>query len=156
MSAVLLPRSTRTATERALLWLEALLALGAYGGAAGLLAGGIDLGDATASLPFGSTVFAGVALGVVNGLLPTAVLVGTLRHQLWAHMGHWLVGAALTAWIVVQIGFLGWPPHWLQILYLCYGLTILTLARLVGREGPSRQNDEAGQGPIARPTETER
>jgi hypothetical protein len=123
----------RTAAERALLWLEALLALGAYGGAIGLIVGGVDLGEATADLPFGSTVFAGVALGVVNGLLPAVVLVGALRRAAWARAGHWLVGVALTLWIVVQVGFLGWPPHWLQILYFCYGLAILALARRVTR-----------------------
>jgi hypothetical protein len=125
--------ATRTASERVLLWLEALLALGAYGGAIGLIVGGVDLGEATARLPFGSTLLAGVALGIVNGLLPTAVLVGALRRQPWATVGHWLVGAALTLWIVVQVGFLGWPPHWLQITYFCYGLAILALARRLAR-----------------------
>lgn len=125
----------RPATERALLWLEALLALGAYGGAAGLILGGVDLGEATADLPFGSTVFAGVALGVVNGLLPTVVLVGALRGTAWACVGHRVVGAALTAWIVVQVGLLGWPPHWLQILYFAYGLVLLALAHRLARAG---------------------
>ena len=127
----------RPKAEQALLWLEALLALGAYGGAIGLIVGGVDLGEATADLPFGSTGLAGVALGVVNGLLPTVVLVGALRRAAWAHTGHWLVGAALTAWIVVQVGVLGWPPHWLQTLYFCYGLVILALAhRITRRAGP--------------------
>ncbi len=133
-SAVARPRQ-RPVSERALLWLEALLALGAYGGAAGLILGGVDLGDATADLPFGSTVFAGVALGVVNGLLPTVVLLGALRHAAWARAGHWLVGAALTAWIVVQVSVLGWPPHWLQVLYFAYGLMILALAHRLTRAG---------------------
>lgn len=133
MTTVTARPATRHATERILLWLEALLALGAYGGAIGLIVGGVNLGEATANLPFGSTVFAGIALGLVNGLLPTVVLIGALRREAWAHTGHWLVGAALTAWIVVQVGFLGWPPHWLQVLYFCYGLAILTLARLVPR-----------------------
>ncbi len=125
--------SSRSAVERALLWLEALLALGAYGGAAGLIVGGVDLGQATADLPFGSTVFAGVALAIANGLLPTVVLVGALRGTAWAGAGHWVVGAALTMWIVVQVGVLGWPPHWLQILYFAYGLAILVLAHLLTR-----------------------
>jgi hypothetical protein len=134
MAAASSPRSTRSHTERVLLCLEALLAFGAYGGAIALIVGAADLGDATASLPFGSTLLAGIALGVVNGLLPTAVLIGALRHQPWAHTGHWLVGAALTGWIVVQVGFLGWPPQGVQILYFCYGIAILALARRVNRE----------------------
>jgi hypothetical protein len=133
MTATATRPARHSTEERVLLWLEALLALGAYGGAIGLLSGGIDLGASTADLPFGSTVFAGIALGIVNGVLPTAVLVGALRDAAWVGTGHWLVGAALTMWIVVQVGFLGWPPHWLQILYFCYGLAILALAHRVRR-----------------------
>lgn len=128
MTTAVARSSGRSAAERTLLWLEGLLALGAYGGAIGLIVGGVDLGEATADLPFGSTAFAGAALAVVNGLLPTVVLVGALRHARWAHTGHWMVGAALTLWIVVQVAVLGWPPHWLQVLYFFYGLAILALA----------------------------
>lgn len=137
MNAVTIRPSTRTWTERVLLWLEGLLAFGAFCGAIALVAGVLDFGDATANLPFGSTLFAGIALGIVNGLLPTVVLIGALRRQSWAHTGHLLVGAALTAWVVVQVGFLGWPPQWIQILYFCYGLTILALARRAAREATS-------------------
>jgi hypothetical protein len=121
----------RPRTERVLLWLEVLLALGALGGAVGLVTGGVDLGPATANLPFGSTVFAGLALGVVNFLLPTVVVLAALRRAPWAAYGHHLVGAALVGWIVVQVAFLGWPPHWLQITYFLYGLVILSLATRV-------------------------
>lgn len=37
-------------------------------------------------------------------------------------------------WIDVQAAFLGWPPHWLQILYFHYVLAILVLARRLDRE----------------------
>lgn len=130
----------RSPAEQGLLWLEALLALGAYAGAIGLVSGGVDLGAATADLPFASTMFAGVALGVVNGALPTVVLFAALQRRAWAQAGHWLVGFALTVWIVVQVVFLGWPPHWLQITYFVYGLTILGLTYRLGRQ----QRPEAG------------
>jgi hypothetical protein len=42
--------------------------------------------------------------------------------------GHELVG-----WIVVQVALLGWPPHWLQMLYFLWGLVILALAMLLLR-----------------------
>lgn len=122
------PRRAYRRTGRALLWLEVLLAIGAYGGAVGLITGGIDLGEATAELPFGSTAFGGWALLVVNGLLPTVVVVGALRGRPWAETGHLVVGAALIGWIVVQVSLLGWPPHWLQILYFLWGWAILGLA----------------------------
>jgi hypothetical protein len=111
-----------------LLWLEGLLALGAFGGAAGLATGAIDMGAATADLPFGSAALAGWALAAVNGALPTAVLVSALGRRPWAPLGHLLVGSALIGWIVVQVAFLGWPPHWLQVLYLGYGWAIVGLA----------------------------
>jgi hypothetical protein len=121
---------SRTPFRSTLLGLEAFLAVGAYGGATGLiLAGPAMVGDeVVAALPFASPVFAGIALAIVNGLLPTVVFVAELRRARWASAGHLLVGAALVTWIVVQVAFLGWPPHWLQITYFVYGLVILGLA----------------------------
>ncbi|MFP4148767.1 MAG: hypothetical protein ACLFUG_04175 [Nitriliruptoraceae bacterium] len=121
------PRAARW-TRRSLLWLEALLAIGALAGAVGLITGGVDLGDLTADLPFGSTAFGGWALLLVNGVLPTTVVIAALRGRSWAELGHLAVGIALIGWIVVQVGLLGWPPHWLQVLYLLWGWVILVLA----------------------------
>ncbi len=126
-------RAVRPRADRALLALEVLLAVGAYGGAVGLIAGGVDLGGAEENLPFGSMAFGGWMLLLVNGVLPTVVVIGALRRRPWAAAGHVLVGLALVGWIVVQVAFLGWPPHWLQVLYLVWGLAILGLAlRLPG------------------------
>jgi hypothetical protein len=112
-----------------LLWLEALLAIGAFGGAVGFLLLGEELlGSGTADLPFASPVLAGLALALVNGVLPTVVIVGSLRRRPWAIRGHLVVGLALIGWIVVQVAFLGWPPHWLQWAYLAYGVVLTGLA----------------------------
>ncbi len=132
----------RMPVRTSLLWLEAFLAVGAYAGAAGLVLAGPEIvGDAVvADLPFASPVFAGIALAIVNGLLPTAVFIAELRGARSAVAGHLLVGAALVAWIVVQVAFLGWPPHWLQITYFVFGWVILGLAVGHGRStrAPSR------------------
>lgn len=117
-----------TGTRRALLWLESLLAVGAYAGAVGLITGGVDLGAAADDLPFGSLAFGGWALLVVNGVLPTVVVIGALARRPWATPGHLAVGLALIGWIVVQVGVLGWPPNGLQILYFGWGWAILGLA----------------------------
>ena len=121
---------SRTPFRRSLLGLEAFLAIGAYGGATALVVAGSEMvGDeVVAALPFASPVFAGIALAIVNGLLPTVVLVAEFRRAPWAGAGHLLVGAALVTWIVVQVAFLGWPPHWLQITYFVYGWVIVGLA----------------------------
>lgn len=118
----------RSGPERVLLWLEALLAVGAFGGGIALAAGAIDLGEATTRLPFGSLVFAGIALGLVNGVLPTVVVIGALRRRRWALAGHFTVGLALVAWIVVQVSVLGPPLHPLQAIYFAWGWAILALA----------------------------
>jgi hypothetical protein len=131
------PSRHRARTETSLLWLEALLALGAYGGAVALMTGAIDLAEATAELPFsGSTLFAGAALGLVNGVLPTVVLVAALRRRPWARVGHLVVGVALMAWIVVQVAVLGPPIVTIQIVYFVWGLAIVLLARRL--RGPVR------------------
>jgi hypothetical protein len=122
------PRA-RPGVVSALLSLETLLAIGAFGGAAGFLLVGADfLGEGTADLPFASPVLAGLALGLVDGVLPATVVVGTLRQRPWAVRGHLVVGLALVGWVVVQVAFLGWPPHWLQLAYVVYGLVIVGLA----------------------------
>ena len=137
----------RTPVRASLLWLEAVLAVGAFGGATGLvLAGDRMIGDAVADLPFASPIFAGIALAIVNGLLPTAVLIAELRGSRRAAAGHLLVGAALVSWIVVQVAFLGWPPHWLQITYFVYGWVIVGLA-VMARTRPAE--DGMRYGPSA-------
>ncbi|MFP4635025.1 MAG: hypothetical protein ACLFRD_04115 [Nitriliruptoraceae bacterium] len=126
----------RTAVTTSLVWLEAVLAVGAFAGATGLILAGPEMiGDAAADLPFASPVLGGIALAIVNGLLPTVVLIAELRRARWAAAGHLLVGAALVVWIVVQVAFLGWPPHWLQIVYFAYGWIIVGLA-MIARSRP--------------------
>jgi hypothetical protein len=137
MSTTAPPRSRRTrnalgarpGAEVVVFWLEGLLAVGAFGGALGFFLLGDDmLRDVTSELPFASPVLAGIALGLVNGVLPTVVLVGGLRRQPWARRGHLVVGVALVTWVVVQVAFLGWPPAGLQWAYAGYGLLIAVLA----------------------------
>ncbi len=118
----------RSRTEVAVMWLEGLLAVGAYGGAIGLISGGLDLGEASGNLPFGSLAFAGVCLALVNGLLPTLVLIGALRQRRWAVPGHLVVGLTLVAWIVAQVAILGPPLHPLQAIYFAWGWIIAALA----------------------------
>jgi hypothetical protein len=123
------PADDRSPTVRALLWLEGLLALGAYGGAIALILGVVDLAEATSKLPFGgSTVFAGIMLGLVNGVLPTLVVIAARQRRPTASLGHLAVGVALMAWIVVQIAVLGPPIAPIQVVYFAYGLLIAVLA----------------------------
>jgi hypothetical protein len=119
----------RSTTEVALLWLEGLLALGAFGGAIALVLGAIDLAEATSKLPFGgSTVFAGLMLGLLIGVFPTLVMVAALQRRPVATLGHLAVGVVLMGWIVVQVAVLGPPIAAIQVVYFAYGLLVAVLA----------------------------
>jgi hypothetical protein len=119
----------RSPIEVALLWLEGLLALGAFGGAIALVLGAIDLAEATSKLPFGgSTVFAGLMLGLLIGVFPTLVMVAALQRRPVATLGHLAVGVVLMGWIVVQIVVLGPPIAAIQVVYFAYGLLVAVLA----------------------------
>jgi hypothetical protein len=115
------------AASRTLVGLEVLLAIGAFGGAAGLISGAIDLQESTTDLPLQSPVLGGVALGLINGVLPTVAVMGALTRRSWAPLAHLAVGAALIGWIVVQVGFIGFGS-WLQAFYALYGAAITGLA----------------------------
>jgi hypothetical protein len=128
-------RATRPRAEVAILWLEGLLALGAFIGAFGFIIGGVHLGAATSSLPFGSITFAGLSLAAVNGVLPTIVLIGALRRRPWASVGHLVVGLTLVAWIVTQVVILGPPIVILQAVFFAWGWAIAALAARLLQKG---------------------
>mgnify|MGYP006297975655 CR=1 FL=1 len=117
--------------ERMLIGLELALSIGAVGGAVGMFldpagtTSGLDV--ALADLPVPSLVLPGVALLLVNGVLPAAVAIGALRRAPWAPWGHLVVGVALLGWLLVQFWFIG-GGHWLQALYVVWGLAITALA----------------------------
>ncbi len=141
------PRRRRD-REELLIAAETVLAVGAFGGAVGLILGGIDLGDAADHLPFGSPVLGGVALGLVCGVLPTVVAVGAWRRRSWAPLGHVVVGAALVGWVVVQVAFIG-LQSWLQVSYAVFGLAITALGISCLHSGPSSGVNNRAGGEVA-------
>jgi hypothetical protein len=118
-----------------LIGLEVLLALGAFGGAYGLISGTMALEGSSSDLPSNSPVFGGVALAVVNGVLPAVVAYGAARRARWAETGHLVVGVVLMGWILVQIGFIG-VVSWLQPALFAWGAVILALGQLRRRSLP--------------------
>lgn len=125
--------------RRTLTALEALLVLGAFGGAVGLMSGALDVGETAQDLPWQSPVLAGVALGLINGVFPAAVMVLARRHHRWAPAGHVLVGVALMGWIVVQVAFIGLNSA-LQVLYFVYGAVVAAMG-----DALRRQDDGSGR-----------
>ena len=121
------------AVRRVLVGLELALSVLAVGGAVALVAGGAGMPASTIErFPFGSAVLGGIALLLVNGVVPAVVAIGELRHEPWARVGHVVVGAALVLWVVVQIGFIG-LDSFLQPVLFGWGALILGLALVARR-----------------------
>lgn len=76
----------------------------------------------------------GIFLFAVNGLASLAGAVLVFRcHPLGSYAALGL-GAFLMAWIVVQVWSLGWPPHWLQIIYFVFGVVEVLLGGMLYRQ----------------------
>lgn len=119
---------------------------GLYGGAALVLdPTGRSLGLPLAYLegtPFGDYLLPGLVLLFVLGLFPCLVFAGWLRGYAWATGASVLVGAALVAWILIQIALIGYqsrPP--LQLIYGLAGAGILVLA--LGQKSPAGNSPRA-------------
>ena len=92
--------------RRWLLFLAVLNTVTALGGAWGLVSGVLDLGPGTSRLPWGSSVVAGIALGLLVAL-PNAVLVGVaLRRGRTTGLVGIAVGTAMVAWLLVELAFI--------------------------------------------------
>ena len=79
------------------------MAVSAYGGAAALIAGWLRPSTSmTQNLPFGSPVFAGIALACVVAAPATAVAVLAWRHHPRDRDAATLAGVLLVGWIVVE------------------------------------------------------
>ena len=129
--------------------LEGLLAFAALGGAITLIADGESLGSVADDLPWQSPVLGGIALGVVNVLVPVTAILGTLRGTRWAPVGRVVVGPVLVVWIAVQIAFIG-LTSWLQPIMVAYGIALTLLAI---RQLPRHQHvgSRTAGGPEATP-----
>lgn len=107
----------------------------AFAGAAGLLTGVLDPGDAVADrIPFGSTAFGGLALALIVGIpmaLTTRLAVAHDPRATAAAIG---AGLLLIAWIVVEISIIK-EFSWLQPTFVTIGVVLaacgLTRHRLV-------------------------
>jgi hypothetical protein len=111
--------------RRLLVLLSALNAVGALGGALGLVLGILDLGPTvTGRLPFGSAVLGGVALGLLVAVPNGALLVLALQRS--RHTGPLgiAVGAAMVVWILVQLAFIR-ELSFFHPLYVAVGLLMV-------------------------------
>ncbi len=139
---------TAKAQRNTLLWLLALLGLGALGGG-GLLAAapsGRLLGMPLAMLagsPFADFLVPGIVLFTVLGVAPCLLVVALLRKPTsrwaerlncfgdmhWAWTGSIYVAVALIGWIQLEMVFLN-AVSWLHTLYMGWAVAILLVALL--------------------------
>lgn len=81
----------------------AVVAVGAWAGAAGLIAGLLSLGDTESRLPFESPVLGGVALALLAALPFTMLAERAWRGRSSTGATALVAGALLMGWIVVQL-----------------------------------------------------
>ncbi|AIJ23143.1 hypothetical protein [Amycolatopsis methanolica] len=85
--------------------LTALIAVTAWAGAVGLVIGAVDLdATVTARLPFHSTVFAGISLGVLIAVPMTVVTWFAARRDPRTSPAAVVAGTVLIGWIAVEVG----------------------------------------------------
>lgn len=102
----------------------ALIAVLAYGGAAGLITGVIDFGaEINARLPFHSPVFGGAALAVVVGAPMTVAAWLAARRDTRSSIAAVIAGSLLVGWIAVEIGFVQ-SYSWIQPVFAFAGLAV--------------------------------
>lgn len=115
------------------------VAVTAYGGAIGLISGGLPLGPGLDSrLPLGSLLVAGLALlGFVAVPMSMATLAA-LRPHPTTPSRVLLAGIMLVVWIAVELLFLR-AYAWLQPLYLLIGAAVVGLAWVLSRRSLRRR-----------------
>lgn len=106
----------------------ALLAVGAYGGALGLVFGYLDLLDRLDQrLPFASPVFGGVALAVLVAVPASVVAVLAWHGDPHTDLAAALDGFLLIGWILVELAFLR-ELSYLHVIYLLVGVSLVIWA----------------------------
>lgn len=115
-------------------WLAVLagfVAISAYGGAAALIVGWLRPSTSmTENLPFGSPVFAGIALACVVAAPATVVLILAWRRHPRDRDAATLAGILLVGWIVVEVAVV----RQFSALQVVYGLAGLGLIACGSRE----------------------
>ena len=111
--------------RKLLLVLAVLNSLAALAGAWGLASGVVDLGQTlTERLPWGSPVFAGVALGVLVALPNVALAVVAIRGGRHTGLAGIAVGVAMVLWILVELVFIR-ELSFFHPLYIGVGLVMV-------------------------------
>ena len=130
------------ATHPGLAILAGAIAVSAYGGALGLIAGFLPLGAVvTSRLPFASPVLGGIALLVVVAIPATAVAGLAARGDRRAADMAVAAGVLLAGWIVVELAFIRELSFFHPLFLVAGGLLIW-----LGVRARPRRNPESASG----------
>lgn len=79
--------------------------------------------------PFANYLIPGLVLLIVLGVLPLIVVTGVWRRSRWGRISAIVVGAALLAWLAVEILVVGYQPEPpFQAVYAALGVAIIVVA----------------------------
>lgn len=138
MATSTIGRSEPSERHAGLAAFAALLALSAWGGAAGLSIGFLSLGPAVESrLPFASPVFGGLALAVVVALPMSVLAVLAWRGDPRTGDAAVVCGVLQVGWIVVELLFI-WELSFFHPLFLAIGVALIVIGRRMGASLGSR------------------
>jgi hypothetical protein len=113
----------------------AIIALSAYGGAIGLVSGGLSIGDLlTARLPFGSPVLGGIALALIVGVPSTWLAWLAWRADPRTDAAALIVGILIIGWIVVELAFIR-DFSYFHPVYLVVGGVLVWIGRHGAADG---------------------
>lgn len=76
--------------------------------------------------PFTDWLLPGVALFLVNGVLPTIALLATASRRWWAWLAQIVVGVSLLGWLAVQIPVIGFATQF-QVTYGTLAVALIAL-----------------------------
>ena len=115
--------------RKALAAVAAATAAGAWGGAAGLATGTLNLGaQVTGRLPFASPVFGAAALTAIVAVPFTVLATLAWKADRRAALAAVAAGALLVGWIAVELAFIR-SVSFLQPFYLLVGASFVLVGR---------------------------
>ena len=123
-----------------------LNAVAALGGAVGLVTGTLSLEELTARLPFGSTLLAGTALGLLVAVPQGLLTIVAARRPADSAVGSMVVGAAMVGWILLETAFLR-VVSGLQVGYAIVGLLQVALGLALAHRETGRWSVRADWWP---------
>jgi len=106
----------------------AIIAFSAYGGAVGLISGGLSLGEVSSRLPFASPLLGGIALALIVAVPSTVLAWFAWQGDPRTDAAALIVGVLIIGWIVVELAFIR-EFSFFHPAYLVVGVVLVWIGR---------------------------